>query len=62
MPKFTKEAITLDIFFRIYSKVNQVIYSLLPINSPSFKALVQQFLRYFADKVNIPKITKGRNS
>ena len=108
-----QRAITPEIFFRIYSKLNQVIYSSLPINSPSFKAVArtvfeifcgqgknaqnykgclrgsklyrrvfvmrssthhyqsihqvsrlspQQFLRYFADKVNLPKITKGHNS
>ena len=40
MPKFSK-VITKKIFFsRIYSEVNQVIYSfILPINLPSFKAL-----------------------
>ena len=34
-----QRAITHEIFFRIYSEVNQVIYSPLPIKSPSFKAL-----------------------
>ena len=32
-------AITYEIFFRIYKKINQVIYSSLPINSPTFKSL-----------------------
>ena len=34
-----QRAITHDIFFRIYSKVNQVFYSSIPIHSPNFKAL-----------------------
>ena len=58
-----QRAITYEIFFRIYPKVNQVIYSSLPINSPSFKSLaLTVFLRYFADKIKMPKITKGHNS
>ena len=38
MPKLQR-AITHEIFFKIYSKVNQIIYSSLPVYSPSFKAL-----------------------
>ena len=34
-----QRAITHEVFFRIYSKVNQVIYSSIPIYSPGFKAL-----------------------
>ena len=49
-------------FFKIYSKVNQIIYLSLPINSSSLKALAPTvFFRYFADKVKIPKTTKGDN-
>ena len=42
MPKMTKghnTRSTCSSSFRIYSKVNQVIYSLLPIYSLNFKAL-----------------------
>ena len=56
-----QRAITHEIFFRIYSKVNQVIYSSLPINLPSFKALAPTIFSYFADKVKMPNITKGHN-
>ena len=52
----------LKYFFRIYSKVNQVIYSSLPINSPSFKALTPTVFKIFANKVKMPKITKGHYS
>ena len=34
-----ERAITQEVLFRIYSKVNQVIYSSLPIYSLNFKAL-----------------------
>ena len=53
-----QNAITLEILFRIYSKVNQVIYSSLPINSLSFKAPVPT-VRYFADKVKCPKLQRA---
>ena len=45
-----QRAITLEIFFRIYSKEYQVISS-LPVYSSSFKALASIVLRYFADKI-----------
>ena len=32
-------AISHEVFFSFYSKVNQVIYPLIPIYSPGFKAL-----------------------
>ena len=40
-------------FFKMYSKVNQVVYSSLPVYSLSFKALalIVFFFRYFADKI-----------
>ena len=34
-------------FFKIYLKVNQVIYSSLKINSPSFKALAPTVFEIF---------------
>ena len=46
MPRFTK-AITHEIVIGIYSKVDQVIDSSLPINSPSFKALAPTVLKIF---------------
>ena len=49
-----QRAITQGIFFRIYSKVNQVIYSSLSINSLSFMALAPTILRHYADKVKMP--------
>ena len=49
-------------FFRIYSKVKQVIYSSLQIHSPSLKALAQTVFEILADKIKMPKITKGHNS
>ena len=51
-PKLQK-AITHEVFFKIYSKVNQVFYSSLPIYASSFKALASiVFFRYFADKIS----------
>ena len=52
----------MNYFLEFVKKVNQVIYSSLPINSPSFKALASAVFEIFADKVKMPKITKGRNS
>ena len=49
MSKFSK-VITQKIFFftRIYSEVNQIIYSfILPINLPSFKALAPTVFFFF---------------
>ena len=42
-PKLQR-AITQDVFFRIDLKVNQVIYSSLPIYSPRFKVLAPTVL------------------
>ena len=62
MPKMPR-AITWEVFFRIFSKVNKVIYSLLPIYSSNFKALAwivfetfcwQDFIHFF--------FSKGHNS
>ena len=39
--KKLQRAITHEIFFRIYTEVNRVTYSSLPINSPSFKSLAR---------------------
>ena len=46
-----KRAITQEIFFRIYSKDNQVIYSSLSINLPSFKVVASAFffIYFFLD-------------
>ena len=49
MPKMTKGHNSRNTF-QIYAKVNQVIYSSLPIFSLNFKALAPIFLRYFAEK------------
>ena len=49
-------------FLRIYSKVNRVIYSSLPIYSSNFKALTSIVFRCFADMGKIPKLTKGHYS
>ena len=49
MPKVTR-VITNKVFFKTYSKVNQVVYSSL-IYSLCFKALASIVLRYFADKI-----------
>ena len=61
MPKFTMGHYLRNIFQNL-QKVNQVIYSSLPINSSSFKSLALTVLRYFADKIKMPKITKAHNS
>ena len=45
-PKLQR-AITHEVFFRIYSKVNQVIYSSIPIYSPGFKALASIVFEIF---------------
>ena len=55
-------AIIHEFFFRIYSKVIQVIYLHLPINAPCFKALAPTIFEIFADNVKMPKISKGHNS
>ena len=55
-------AITHEIFFQSLFKVNQVIYSSLSINSPSFKALAPTVFEILADKVKMRKIIKGHNS
>ena len=64
MPKITKGHYIRNIFFRIYTNVNQVIYSSLQIYLLSFKALALTvfFEIFFADKVKMPKIIKGHNS
>ena len=62
MSKITKGHNSRSIFKNLF-KVNQVVYSSLPVYSTSFKALDPTvFFRYFADKVKMQKITKGHNS
>ena len=46
MPKLLW-AIPHEVFFRIYSEVNQVIYSSISIYSPGFKALAPRALEIF---------------
>ena len=41
-------------FFRGYTNINQVIYSLLPIFKPAFKALALILYVNFADKISSP--------
>ena len=67
--QFTKGHYSWNIF-RMYSKLNQVIYSSLPINKTSFKALAPTgisfffffffffFYRFFADKVKYPNVQR----
>ena len=49
-------------FFRIYSKVNQVIYSSIPIYSLSFKALASIAFEIFCWQEFIHIFSKGHNS
>ena len=48
--------------FRIYSKVNQVIYSSIPICSPGFKALASIVFEIFCWQDFIHIFSKGHNS
>ena len=41
-----------------FFKVNQVVYSSLPVYSSSFKALASIVFEIFRDKLKMPKITK----
>ena len=47
-----QRAITHELFFKIYLKVNQVVYSSISVDSSGFKALVLIFFSYFADKIS----------
>ena len=47
MPKITKGHITQEVFFKISSKVNQVVYSSLPVYSSSFKDLASMVFEIF---------------
>ena len=60
-PKLQR-AITHDIFFRIYSKVNQVIYSSIPIYSQGFKALASIVFEIFCWQDFIHIFSKDDNS
>ena len=57
-PKLQR-AITHEVFFRMYSKVNPVIYSSLPIYSSSFKGLAAIIFQIIADKRKIPKLQRA---
>ena len=48
--------------FRIYSKVNQVIFSSLPIYSLSYEALAPTVFEIFCWQGKMPKFTKGHSS
>ena len=61
MPKI-KRAITHEVFFKIYSKVNQVVYSPLPVYSSSFKALVSIVFEIFCWQDCSHIFSKGHNS
>ena len=54
--------ITHEWIFRIYSKVNQVIYSSIPIYSPGFKALASIAFEIFCWQDFIYIFSKGHNS
>ena len=58
MSKITKSHNPRSIFQNLL-KVYQVIYLVLPIYSLSFKATASIVFLDFADKVKMPKITKG---
>ena len=55
-------AITHEVIFRIYSKVNQVIYSSIPIYSSGFKALASIAFEIFCWQEFIHIFSKGHNS
>ena len=57
-----QRAITHYVFFRICSKVNQVIYSSIPIYSPGFKALASIVFEIFCWQYFIHIFSKGHNS
>ena len=62
MPKMTK-SITQEVLFKIYLKVNQVIYSSLPIYSLNFKALasIVFFFNILLTRFH-SNVLKGHNS
>ena len=60
-PKLQR-AITHEVFFRSYSKVNQIIYSSIPIYSPGFKALALIAFEIFCWQDFIHIFSKGHNS
>ena len=61
VPKLQR-TITQEVFFRIYSKFNQVIYLSLPIYSSSFKALALIIFEILLTRKKMPKFTKGKYS
>ena len=60
-PKLQR-AITQEVFFKISSKVNQVVYSSLPVYSPSFKALASILFEIFCWQDCVHIFSKGHNS
>ena len=61
MPKLQR-AISQEVFFKISSKVNQVVYSSLPVYSSSFKALASIVFEIFCWQDCIHIFSKGHNS
>ena len=61
MAQSTK-AITPEIFFQNLFKVNQVIFSSLPIYSSSYEALAPTVFKIFCWQGKMPKLTKGHYS
>ena len=55
-------AITREIFFKIYAKVNQVMYLSLPINLLSLKSLAPTAFEIFCRQGKMPKFTKAHYS
>ena len=62
MPKITKGHIIRELFLKIYSKVNQVVYSSLPVYSSSFKVLASIVFEIFRLQDCIHIFSKGSYS
>ena len=60
-PKLQR-AITQEVFFKISSKVNQVVYSSLPVYSSIFKALASILYEIFCWQDCVHIFSKGHNS
>ena len=61
MPKITKGHNS-EVFFKISSKVIQVVYSSLPVYSSSFKALASIVFEIFCGQDCVYIFSKGHNS
>ena len=58
MPKITK-GITQEVYFKISSKVNQIVFSSLPVYSSSFKALASIVFEIFCCQLKNAQNYKG---